>query len=267
MPATDAPRDPHISKDQDPAAAATHGDYSDAAVDLLSQQYSNHTLYKQQQQQQYTHEVAPFDNPDLASYPRPCLNATAAYPTAPAAEAPHNFLDHDQQQQHYQQQQQLLLPEAAPAPKTDPVELSLLASYLEVVRQTQGDAAAAEALAASGADAASLGNAVTSSGTSGPGPYSSATQDGTWQTGAAGGIPGSTTAVAAGGAAAEDNLAVNNLLGFIKQRKLTGLPQPAGSRRPSSGAASTASSTAGSTAGQQATNAAGRKIWIQPSGE
>jgi hypothetical protein len=48
-------------------------------------------------------------------------------------------------QQHYQQQQQQGppqlgspgLPEAAPSTKTDPVELSLLTTYLRVVRQTQ----------------------------------------------------------------------------------------------------------------------------------
>lgn len=44
------------------------------------------------------------------------------------------------QQQQQQQPPQLGspgLPEAAPAPKTDPVELSLLTKYLQVVRQTQ----------------------------------------------------------------------------------------------------------------------------------
>lgn len=52
---------------------------------------------------------------------------------------------YQQQQQHEQQQAQPhhplvgspSLPEAAPAPKTDPVELSLLSKYLAVVRQTQ----------------------------------------------------------------------------------------------------------------------------------
>jgi hypothetical protein len=53
----------------------------------------------------------------------------------------------DIHQQHYQQQQQQQqgppqlgspgLPEAAPSTKTDPVELSLLTTYLRVVRQTQ----------------------------------------------------------------------------------------------------------------------------------
>lgn len=57
------------------------------------------------------------------------------------------------------------LPEAVPTPKTDPLELSLLASYLQVVRATQGDAAAAHAMAASGLPAAAGGcGAVEGSG-------------------------------------------------------------------------------------------------------
>jgi hypothetical protein len=53
---------------------------------------------------------------------------------------------HQQHQLHHQQQQQSEgppqlgspgLPEAAPALKTDPVELSLLTKYLQIVRQTQ----------------------------------------------------------------------------------------------------------------------------------
>lgn len=257
---------PHAPRDQDlSAAAANGGTYpSNHATEMLEQQYSNLSMYNQSQPHQQQHKtgasslLTPNSAPSMASYPQPQYNTSPPYPTALAADAQYGFFD---QHQQYQQQQQPL-PEDAPAPKTDPVELSLLASYLEVVRQTQGDAAAAEAMAASGADAATLGNAISSS-------PSHAAAEASWPPAAAAAALGTTSPPTA--ATAEDNLAVNNLLGFIKQRKLTGLPQMPTSRRNSSGGASTASSTTGAAGGasqtQQGTAAGGRKIWIQPSGK
>lgn len=188
-------------------------------------------------------------------------NITAYPSTGSGVEGTHAFQLQDAQQQQ--------LPESAPAPKTDPLELSLLASYLEVVRQTQGDAAAAEAMAASGADATAIGNALSNSPRLQQGAHSAAAADSSHL--AVEQADGAVFPATADGplAAVDDSLAVDNLLGFIKQRKLTGLPQGVSTgRRSSSGAASTASSASAAAAGaQQGPGAAGRKIWIQPSGE
>jgi hypothetical protein len=115
--------------------------------------------------QGYSHPVAPPASAAYPSYPNPYGSHTPA--DAQAAEQAAAFMaaaaaanmrsaqgaaagsyssqEPMQQQQHHQQQQaqgppQLGspgLPEAAPALKTDPVELSLLTKYLQIVRQTQ----------------------------------------------------------------------------------------------------------------------------------
>jgi hypothetical protein len=179
---------------------------------------------------------------------------------------------HHQQQQQQQgvlyDEQGSPLPEAAPTAKTDPVELSLLASYLEIVRKTQGEAAAADAMAASGmtaADAAGAAPTPFSGGAAGSGAAATAGMF-------AGGAADASSAAAAGGGAvsAEDNLAVNNLLGFIKQRKLAGQPPPSlHGRRSSNGSVASVGSGAGGggAGGAGGSAAASRKIWIQPSGE
>lgn len=177
------------------------------------------------------------------------------------------------------------LPEAAPAPKTDPLELSLLASYLEIVRQTQGEAAAAEAMAASGLPQGTAAAAAMSpfhgdepqqqhsTASSGPSSFSAggagapAAFDPQRRGSSSSGVKGLDAA-----AAAEEQLAVNNLLGFIKQRKLAGVGQPPSSshgRRSSNGSVGSASSVTGSSAGPAGAGgaAAARKVWIQPSGE
>lgn len=227
-------------------------------------------------------------------------HGTTGHPAGNAGRyAPEDHLQHSMQHPMQQQQQQQApvlgsptLPEAAPAPKTDPVELSLLTKYLEVVRQTQGEAAAAQAMAASGLPSgASLdsGPGTTSHSASTQLPTGSSSAPFTTSSassaaaapiaagrehGSNGGTP--TAAAGSGGSSAAaaslaEPLAINNLLGFIKQRKLAGVArqQP---RRSSSGSAASShaggplgSSSAGSSAG--GTAAQGRKIWVQPSGK
>eukprot|EP00775_Hariotina_reticulata_P005621 gene5621-5859_t len=219
------------------------------------------------------------------------------------------------------------LPEAAPATKTDPLEVSLLASYLEVVRKTQGEAAAADAMAASG-----LPPAAASAGLHGLRAAAAAAAAGALQqqhdvsalfsvvsderTHGKQSLPGSSSlhfnsdldtcssinnnaqmvlpdsagprpsgfgddsatvaaaAAVAAGAPVEENLALDSLLGFIKNRKLAGLPQQQQQPRRQASSSSLASSAGGSlngvptggsgSTGQLSSSAA--QIWIQPSG-
>ena len=93
----------------------------------------------------YTNPYHPADAQQAAAY----MAAAAAANMRAAAGAGGEGHPSDIHQQHYQQQQQQQqqqgppqlgspgLPEAAPSTKTDPVELSLLTTYLRVVRQTQ----------------------------------------------------------------------------------------------------------------------------------
>lgn len=211
--------------------------------------------YNNQQQQYLQQAAAAGLRAAHPSYP---------YPTPPGSAAAGHAADYGMQTPtgaQQQQQQGVLydeqgspLPEAAPTVKTDPVELSLLASYLQIVRQTQGDAAAAEAMAASG---------MTDADGSAPTPFSAAAAAGVF---AGGSSAAEGPGPAAAGGSAEEQLAVNNLLGFIKQRKLAGQPPPSShGRRSSSGSvASVGSAAGGAGAGS---SAASRKIWIQPSGE
>jgi hypothetical protein len=170
-----------------------------------------------------------------------------------------------------------VLPEAAPAPKTDPVELSLLARYLAVVRQTQGEAAASQALAASGftpeAEAVAAASATTARG-AGQGDAHARPAGDAAAPAAVGGIEGGEAAADAG-----VGLAVPSLLGFIKQRKLAGAQQQQQqqqqqqhARRSSNGSSASAGSATGFSGGGVAGAggvplAQGRKVWIQPSGE
>ncbi|WIA13867.1 hypothetical protein OEZ85_002439 [Tetradesmus obliquus] len=187
------------------------------------------------------------------------VNGVIPHPAGPGASSSDGAGAAARAQQQQQQQGVLYdaqgspLPEAAPTAKTDPVELSLLASYLQIVRQTQGDAAAAEAMAASG---------MTDADGSAPTPFSAAAAAGVF---AGGSSAAEGPGPAAAGGSAEEQLAVNNLLGFIKQRKLAGQPPPSShGRRSSSGSvASVGSAAGGAGAGG---SAALRKIWIQPSG-
>jgi hypothetical protein len=160
----------------------------------------------------------------------------------------------------------------------------------------QGEAAAAQAMAASGlplgaslegecttpsTDHPSGPNHSTHSSSSGPygpsssGPSSATTvpSAATFQEHGSSGSNGGTPTAAAGSNAslAAEPLAVHSLLGFIKTRKLAGVARQPASRRSSSGSTVSAhggaggslagSSTAGGSAGS------GRKVWIQPSGK
>eukprot|EP00879_Flechtneria_rotunda_P020407 GHRR01021470.1.p1 GENE.GHRR01021470.1~~GHRR01021470.1.p1 ORF type:complete len:477 (+),score=238.12 GHRR01021470.1:373-1803(+) len=216
-----------------------------------------------------------------------------------------NMAPPEQQQQHEHElllANQTPLPEAAPAPKTDPLELSLLASYLEIVRKTQGEAAAAQAMAASGlppaagadtakdkqqqteqGQATAGGTASTDSSSTSPSPLITAAApviaaaSGAGRVGSPGVFDLSAIGISlAAGASAEDTLQVNNLLGFIKQRKLAGLPQQQTSTRSSRrGSVASAGSMGNLTAAGggvtsvqagMAGTAGGRRVWIQPSG-
>jgi hypothetical protein len=85
-------------------------------------------------------QAAAFMAATAAANMRAAQGASGGYGQPGSNEPAH----HQQQQQNQQQQQQGPpqlgspgLPEAAPALKTDPVELSLLTKYLQIVRQTQ----------------------------------------------------------------------------------------------------------------------------------
>jgi hypothetical protein len=95
--------------------------------------------------------------------------------------------------------------------------------------------------------------------------------------GSSGSTGGTLTAAAAASLASPGDselLAINNLLGFIKTRKLAGVARQAVSRRSSSGSMASAhgSQAGGSAAGgggaaAVGTAGQGRRVWIQPSGE
>jgi len=268
----------------------------------------------------------------MASPSKPChrraIGQTA--PSGPSFVRP--VPQHQQQNDNMHPASIDALPEAAPATKTDPLEVSLLASYLEVVRKTQGEAAAADAMATSGLPpaAASAGlhglRAAAATAAAGalqqqhhasvafngvsdelghgsgppPGPSSQhlnssfdscssnavsnpqvVLPQSTGPKPSGFGDDSATVAAAAAvaaGAPVEENLALDSLLGFIKNRKLAGLPQqPQQQPRRQASSSSLASSAGGSlngvptdgsgSTGQLASSAATTaKIWIQPSG-
>lgn len=166
----------------------------------------------------------------------------------------------------------------------------------------QGEAAAAQAMAASGLPlgaslegeqaiagttdypAASFNTSAPSSSASPYAPSSSAPSSApaaavfsaARQHGSNDGSASGTPTAAAGSSAslAAEPLAVQSLLGFIKTRKLAGVARQPPSHRSSSGSTASAHGGAGaSSAGSAAAAAAGgiaaqgRKVWIQPSGE
>lgn len=173
---------------------------------------------------------------------------------------------------------------------------------LPVLAFLQGEAAAAQAMAASGLPlgaslegeqttagttdyrAASFNTSAPSSSASPYAPSSSAPSSAPAATvfsaarehgsndGSAGGTP--TAAAGSSASLAAEPLAVQSLLGFIRTRKLAGVARQPSSRRSSSGSTASAHGGAGgSSAGSAAAAAAGgiaaqsRKVWIQPSGE
>jgi hypothetical protein len=90
--------------------------------------------------------------------------------------------------------------------------------------------------------------------------------------GSGGGTPTAAASSLAG--PGDELLAINNLLGFIKTRKLAGVARTPVSRRSSSGSMASAqgsqaggSSAGGGGAAAGGTAGQGRRVWIQPSGE
>lgn len=156
------------------------------------------------------------------------------------------------------------LPESTPAPVTDPTEAVMLATYLRLVQETQGNEAAAMAAASSAAVTGSptpqlaAAAAVTSRPSSRPASRPTSAGGGGAMGAAQQHARGPEAGGGEGGAARGVGEVVSSMLGFIRDRKLATNNPP--QRRTSLGGESS-SSTASS--GSKSS----MKIWIQPSGE